>query len=262
MTIDSFGTRRGTAKAGAFTLIELLVVIAIISLLAAILFPVFGRARENARRSTCLSNLRQVMLGILQYTQDYDEIYPPRFVSVGGKTVIWTQLYEPYVKSAQLFQCPSDSDKTSLSVLAASVPPAGFPAPFHSTYLVNDKMGNAATPVRVSVAVRPTNTIYLAEGSILPVANPGATDCTGMTSGNVRPYISVDSPTKPTADLLVDPWAGSNACSTSGTAWGGPSIRHLNTTVVAFVDGHVKSLTYDKWYYRSTPWLDPAVGGP
>ena len=60
----------------AFTLIELLVVIAIIAILAAILFPVFARARENARRSSCQSNLKQIALGIKQYTQDYDEKFP------------------------------------------------------------------------------------------------------------------------------------------------------------------------------------------
>src|SRR6476619_5175287 len=64
------------AKKKAFTLIELLVVIAIIAILAAILFPVFGRARENARRSSCQSNLKQIGLGIAQYTQDNDEAYP------------------------------------------------------------------------------------------------------------------------------------------------------------------------------------------
>lgn len=60
-----------------FTLIEILVVIAIIALLAAILFPVFARARENARRTSCASNLKQIGLGIMQYTQDYDERMPP-----------------------------------------------------------------------------------------------------------------------------------------------------------------------------------------
>ena len=60
----------------AFTLIELLVVIAIIAILASILFPVFGRARENARRASCQSNLKQMALGLKQYTQDYDEKFP------------------------------------------------------------------------------------------------------------------------------------------------------------------------------------------
>src|SRR4028118_675254 len=59
-----------------FTLIELLVVIAIIAILAAILFPVFSRARENARRASCMSNLKQIGLGVMQYVQDYDERYP------------------------------------------------------------------------------------------------------------------------------------------------------------------------------------------
>ena len=64
-----------TTKRG-FTLIELLVVIAIIAILAAILFPVFAKAREKARQTTCLSNVKQITLGILQYAQDYDERFP------------------------------------------------------------------------------------------------------------------------------------------------------------------------------------------
>lgn len=97
----------------AFTLIELLVVIAIIAILAAILFPVFARARENARRASCQSNEKQIGLGIAQYTQDYDEImiaswYGASTVgSDSGNNYKWMDAIQPYVKSTQLFDCPS-----------------------------------------------------------------------------------------------------------------------------------------------------------
>jgi type II secretory pathway pseudopilin PulG len=88
-------------------LIELLVVIAIIAILAAILFPVFGRARENARRSSCQSNLKQIGLGILQYTQDYDEKLVPFRNAAPAANTPWAHHIQPYIKSVQLFKCPS-----------------------------------------------------------------------------------------------------------------------------------------------------------
>lgn len=129
-------------KSTAFTLIELLVVIAIIAILAAILFPVFARARENARRSSCQSNLKQIGLGIIQYGQDFDERFPLAFPGQdtidedgsGGTPLAhspelasgdepgtqyrvyigsannwrsWQDLIYPYVKSSQIFTCPS-----------------------------------------------------------------------------------------------------------------------------------------------------------
>jgi prepilin-type N-terminal cleavage/methylation domain-containing protein/prepilin-type processing-associated H-X9-DG protein len=94
----------------AFTLIELLVVIAIIAILAAILFPVFARARENARRASCMSNLKQINLGWIQYVQDYDEQMPAYARgSVASNPGGVFESLQPYLKSVQIFQCPSES---------------------------------------------------------------------------------------------------------------------------------------------------------
>ncbi len=103
-------TKFGAHQRKAFTLIELLVVIAIIALLAAILFPVFARARENARKSSCGNNMKQIGLGIAQYTQDYDEMMPIRRASDGAQPGGgWPVVMQPYIKNVQLFKCPSDT---------------------------------------------------------------------------------------------------------------------------------------------------------
>ncbi len=129
----------------AFTLIELLVVIAIIAILAAILFPVFARARENARRSSCQSNVKQIGLGIKQYTQDYDERFPPFYTDRDGSGGFntsnpivansdqgWAEIIQPYLKSRQLFQCPSEPTAPS---------PATTNESNYSDYFLNSFVG-------------------------------------------------------------------------------------------------------------------------
>ena len=102
-------------RRSAFTLIELLVVIAIIAILAAILFPVFAQAREKARQTSCLSNIKQLGLGLFMYCQDYDETMPAAFAAVpaqnggGANAIPYEEQLRPYIKNNQLSGCPSDS---------------------------------------------------------------------------------------------------------------------------------------------------------
>ena len=120
----------------AFTLIELLVVIAIIAVVAAILFPVFAQAREKGRQAVCVSNFKQINMGLLQYVQDYDEAMVPAntngyatgCMGCGRPDYIWPELAQPYFKNWQVFRCPSDihANDAELSVkLRQSAPFAG-----------------------------------------------------------------------------------------------------------------------------------------
>lgn len=95
-----------------FTLVEMLIVITIIALMVTILFPVFSRARENARRTACVSNLSQIGRGLQMYSQDYDGRYP--CPASNGTTYGWAQTILPYMKNAQIFQCPSEGTKADL----------------------------------------------------------------------------------------------------------------------------------------------------
>jgi len=120
-----------------FTLIELLVVIAIIAILAAILFPVFARAREKARQASCGSNLKQISLGMLMYIQDYDEMFP--YYAYGSYTVdpwiFWPHQLQPYIKNWQLYRCPSNASApgTYHAAVYPEQPKYGFAVPLWGT---------------------------------------------------------------------------------------------------------------------------------
>jgi prepilin-type N-terminal cleavage/methylation domain-containing protein/prepilin-type processing-associated H-X9-DG protein len=242
-----------------FTLIELLVVIAIIAILAAILFPVFARARENARRASCQSNMKQIMLGVVQYTQDYDEKFCTAYWATPGTDVVWMQAIQPYAKSTQVFQCPSDT-KTGIPYPSAS--PAGFVAPFHSSYAGNIqlmRMGNTGGPTPIG---------GLSLAAVQSVATTVFMSDAGLQASASSPWVT--SVVKDGPWLLNDPTEGtiaagdgspSSAQDPADNNWSGPYMRHLEMANVGFVDGHVKAMKTEKWYYSNTPWLDPKRGG-
>ena len=134
----------------AFTLIELLVVIAIIAILAAILFPVFAQAREKARATSCLSNVKQLMVAVLMYAQDYDGGYPSRIDHSGGGFTWPMYLLTPYVKNDDIFLCP--------------VARGGWSSPVRARYGVQwDRWGTGFKGTDDSFT-RPAETAYLQEG--------------------------------------------------------------------------------------------------
>ncbi len=230
-----------TTSAKGFTLIELLVVIAIIAILAAILFPVFGRARENARRSSCQSNLKQIALGIKQYTQDYDERFPNQ-VSIGGNStnrpVGWADTIQPYIKSFQLYQCPSDETPPPSTSFGVDSPgTAGY-----SDYFINAALGNTGTAtspnygqggISEGAVENSTLTILAADttsqnaaGTSINTASTARFRCNGnATRGDVGTLAGSLEPSYGTAGVSLT---------------GGVHPKHLGGANIAFVDGHVK----------------------
>jgi prepilin-type N-terminal cleavage/methylation domain-containing protein/prepilin-type processing-associated H-X9-DG protein len=217
-------------RKGGFTLIELLVVIAIIAILASILFPVFGRARENARRSSCQSNLKQIGLGVMQYTQDYDEQMPGVSRTVGGQVSRWYDQVQPYIKSTQLFRCPSNSSTTTISGGATTAFPNGIP---------NHYVGNGYKDATAAPAF-----VY-----------PRPMDSTNPTNGTAtsRAIAEIQSPAQA---IVVKEYTGTSTNPNMGNisaAYGFTFTNHLGTTSFLFADGHVKSMKPVATYTGGTP---------
>ena len=220
-----------TKKFG-FTLIELLVVIAIIAILAAILFPVFARARENARRASCQSNLKQIGLGILQYAQDYDEKYPMYRIDGGtgnpGSPYGWADAIQPYTKSEQVYQCPSD----------VNPPPTLTPRPIQVGY--TDYVYNVAVGSQV-VAAGGANVATGSGASLSAIDSPVLVMM--LMDGKVNPSYATATTTASVSDngsaRMATRGSGAVGLANSGNF---DANRHLDGANLAFVDGHVK------WY--------------
>jgi len=215
-----------------FTLIELLVVIAIIAILAAILFPVFARAREKARTATCQSNLKQIGLAAVMYATDYDGRTLPSVtgtLSTGNVAYPWTELLLPYTKNTQLFICPSQD-------------PVGRPDnngatfPGNAVYL-SYTMNCIATGGHWG-RLNGNNTGYYEAGNYGAVADSSVEDSAGTIMffdseiyGGWAVALRIYTPLQ--TDIAPSP--GNSSAPASRT-----SRRHSEGFNVAFGDGHVK----------------------
>ena len=233
----------------AFTLIELLVVIAIIAILAAILFPVFARARENARRSSCQSNLKQIGLGLIQYSQDYDEILVPNAVGVTGNSdaslgrLKWMDLLQPYVKSEQLFTCPSDT----VGNYEYARPGAKY-----GSYMINHAYNSYS-----SATLRPPCSQIISYNSLKFLTGMAQLEVPAETywvleAGSGSNTASLDDLYNINAKFIQEyDNAPPRLKPGSGTDY--INARHLETSNVLFCDGHVKSLKLDTMLLDATP---------
>lgn len=251
----------------AFTLIELLVVIAIIAILSAILFPVFALAREKARQTSCLSNLKQLGLAVQMYSQDYDET----LLSAQSNSLRWPQLLAPYIKSRGFVVCPSASYAAPLTgtltyadVIKDPLGSTGFNDYYYGLYpsygynfaylAPSPSCPDALdTPSTACTAVPSTGTAHVANPAAINPATGLGLPLAGLEApaGTVLFADSVSSPTTAPTTLqwgyfIVRPpqlWALTPPAPLDRESFGRVHPRHQSHISVAFTDGHVKALS-------------------
>lgn len=222
-------------KKKGFTLIELLVVIAIIAILAAILFPVFAKAREKARQASCLSNQKQIGLALMQYVQDYDEMYPASWLTSPAYDIYYFSYVDslmPYMKSEGIWTCPS-------------LPRPGFTK---STYLNGNPQGWHSIPHH-----------YESNYSMIKWGNTGTVSLAQVKApASTITFYELYGPSNATTrDISLD-WPNYNYVTrvrrdrtySDGTPM---SVVHNGGCQIVFGDGHAK------WMMENAMWADQTL---
>ncbi len=207
-----------------FTLIELLVVIAIIAILAAILFPVFARAREKARQTSCLSNVKEIALGALMYVQDYDETFP--YYAQGSYSVdpwvFWPHQFQPYIKNWQVYGCPSIG-----AYVGTSMTYHGTYYPQRPTYGFTNELWRTSRGFRLAQVVRPAEKFMCFDSN-----HPALGDVRAILTSTKCHVWTCASGSDPGNVKVTHEWR----------------VPHNEGVNIGFIDGHAK------WQSGNTVW--------
>lgn len=222
-------------RIAAFTLVEVLVVLAVIGLLAALLLSVFANARKKSRQTSCQANQKQILLAVSMYVQDYDGLFPKIYDSSSKQIVTWYETLLPYTKSQQVFQCPTDNEK---GIGGNFVPTPKFRSSYAASHdLLWGEGLEYAPSASLSRVGKPSTTVFLSDA--------------GTQTDSEAPFATSSSPVKDGCWILQ---LSMNSAMEGDGSTCGPSLRHSGMSNVGFVDGHVKAMRVEQWFFEGSGW--------